>query len=396
MAKKSDVIVEDKVVEEDAPLDTGGYEGQPVSQFNSFHVWSVNPYQGNGQAKNKDGFMVTLKNGGFKVPLVQIGVTDPKVLFQIGPEMKMTPLKGDTYQVYGNTELRDVYVVGASPVYTAIAQSKVIENGRKVVVPRGPWVRAYDTKGEEIKGVMFTEMVLFLVFKNDPTRKVYRLVCGSNSTDYGKKIVETLSQLAQTYQKLASKRFNKAVGLPARFAFCVTLGVPDEPVKLPTGSFIAPPILKWNDDKIPQTYDEIKEYIVDSKTYGDLVEIAKEVDEYLASPEAPHAIGKLDPIFAARVGVEQLADGSVVKLGELPAPRNATVAAALSAAPAKPQDMTIRQYLKNHTLDEFKDLLATMGIEEPQDFVAAYDTPERLAEEVGTIVEIVELYKSTL
>lgn len=397
MAKNNikEVVVTEPVATEDAPLDTGVYEGQPVSQFNSFSIWGVNPYASNGQAKDADGKMISLKQGGFKLPFVQPGVNDPDVLFRIGPEMKMVPAEPfKPYQVYGNTELRDVYIVGATPMYNAVAQSKVIENGRKVVIPKGAWIRANDSKGEEIKGVTFTEIVLFLVFKNDPTRKVYRLTYSSLSAKHIENIVNTLGQLAQTYQKLASKKFGKTVGLPAKFAFCVTLGIPDEPI--PAGkSFITPAILKW-EDGLPQTYDSIKQYLVDNKTYAELAEIAKEVDAYLASEDAPHAVGKLDPVFAVRVGVEQLADGSVVKMGELPPARSQTVAAALNAAPVKAENMTIRQYLAKNDLNAFKDLISSLGVENADDFVNAYPSVDSLKEEPGTISELVDLYKSTL
>lgn len=394
MAKKNlEENFEQTPVVEDEPLDTGGYEGQQVNQFNSFLVWGVNPYAGNGQAKTKDGVMVTLKNGGFKIPLVQFGVTDPSVLYKIGPEMKMSPASGDPYQVYGNTELKDVYIVGASPVYSAVAQGKIIDKGRKVTVPKGVWLRATNSAGEEVKGVMFTEIVLFIVFKNDPTRKVYRMICASNSTNYGKNIVDTLGQLAQTYQKLATKRFNKPVSLPAKFAFCVTLGIPEEPVAVKGGSFITPPLLQWKDG-LPQTYEDIKSYMVDSPTYKELAEIAKEVDAYLASPDAPHAVGKLDAEFMAKVGVEQLADGSVVKMGALPPARNQTVGMIASAT--KPENMTVGQYLKTNSLDSFKALVASLGVQNPDDLVGAYPSVDQFTEIPGTISELVDLYKSSL
>lgn len=392
MAKKNEVV--SAVTEEDVPLDTGGYEGQPVSQFNSFSIWGVNPYATNGQAKNADGVMVSLKQGGFKLPFVQPGVDDPAVLFPIGPEMKMVPSEPfKPYQVYGNTELRDVYIVGATPTYNAVAQSKVIENGRKVTIPKGSWIRVNDSKGEEIKGVTFTEIVLFLVFKDDPTKKVYRLTYSSMSTKNIEAIVNTLGQLAQTYQKLASKKFGKAVGLPAKFAFCVTLGIPDEP--LPAGkSFITPAMLKW-DNGLPQTYDEIKKYLVDNKTYAELAEIAKEVDEYLASENAPHAVGKLDATFAAKVGVEQLSDGSIVKAGALPPARSQTVAA-ITSSTSKPEDMTVAQYLRKNTMDDFKALVASLGVANPDDLINVYPSTEQFAEVPGTIKDLVEVYKSTL
>lgn len=393
MAKKNEVVVESPVVD-DAPLDTGGYEGKPVNQFTSYYIWPVNPYAGNGQAKNGDGVMVTLKQGGFKIPLVQIGLTDPSLLYKFGPEMKMVPSSGDPYQVYGNVSLKDVFIVGATEVFNSVAQSKLVEKAPKVTVPKGTWLRATDSKGEPVLGLMFTEIILFIVFKNDPTRKVYRMVCASNTTAYGKAVVDTLKQLAQTYQKLATKRFGKQIGLPAPFAFCVNIGIPDEPIMVKGGSYITPPMLKWNNG-LPQTYDDIKAYIVDSATYKELAEIAKEVDEYLASDNAPHAIGKLDANFAAKVGVEQLADGSIVKLGELPAPRNQTVAA-IASSTSKPEDMTVAQYLRKNSMDDFKGLVASLGVANPDDLIGIYPSTEQLSEIPGTIKDLVEVYKTTL
>ena len=222
---------------------------------------------------------------------------------------------------------------------------------------------------------------------------------GSTSTPYGTNLVNTVGELAQDYQAWAKKR-GKEIGLPASFFVKLTITIPEDPIGLPKGGFITPPVLTWGDlgVKRPSNLEEIKPFIISTAEYNELAEISKRVKEFLASPEAPNYPGFLDATFLEVTGYSQV-DGKLIPLNAISAPQSKPMIGinpipqrkAVSAA--KPESLTTSQFLEANSVDELSALFLKLGVS-GDELLTAFNAKD-FTELPGSVEDIVQIYNDT-
>jgi hypothetical protein len=337
--------------------DFSSYEGKPVTQLNIIRVQAYNAYAGNAKE---------LRDGGFGIPLKQ--TDDPETLHKIGPRVSMKPQRGEAYEVFAATEL-EVAIVGTTGRYTVVYEGGIVgdRQNRRVPLPGRSWVKVRDSEG---KSVTTTENIIYFVFKNDPERRIHSMNLTGTRSQFGVNLINAATQLTQDYQRLA-RQHGKEIGLPGMHVFWLKIGIGDPvPVSSADGdkqAFVVPPVLVWHDGKRPRAVEDFKKYYVGQKTYDELSEVAKEIDNFVNSPLSPRALGKLSEEFQRITGYTQLPDGTVATAGSLPAPQSSNDYASLpsgsKADPANAPTLTFTQWLSKpgNTMESLESMLRAYG-----------------------------------
>lgn len=294
-------------------VDTSSYEGKPQSRLDARRVQHYNQYPGNGKP---------LQNGGFGIALAQ--VPEPSMLFPIGPRTTMKPMEGNSYEVFGATEIT-IAIVGATEPLSVVYENVLLKDSKqRVVLEPGQWIKARSNDGQN-RSVTTSELYIYFVIKGDETRTIHYINLTGFKTKHGQAILKSVAELAAQYQKMA-KKAGKDKPLPGNHLFWITLGN-GEPQEVASSldnqkkSYIIPPVIVWPDGKFPTTPAEMAKVMAMAE-YEEFSTIAKQVDDFLAGPYSPSArVNRLSPQFQKLTGFTQLEDGKVAAAAQLSAPK---------------------------------------------------------------------------
>lgn len=281
------------------------FEGDESNTINKSVVQQKNPYAGNAEE---------IARGGYAIPLVQYGVTDPTILFNIGNQATMVNSKGTEYEAYVAKEM-EICILGGTPNYWVLNQSLFKDRAFEVVLARETFlgnVKKIDKDGTS-KAVSNSKKTIFFLIRGDASRRLYSMSCRGNASAALEAVHKTVKEMCQDYRNFQAKDAGKKpqeVKVKGTHLFWVKLGVAKPFDPSGKGSFITPPELKWKNGKRPLTLEELLQYRVTGDEYQEFTEYAITVADHLKSEK--YQPGAILPEILDEIGFTQTLDDKMI------------------------------------------------------------------------------------